>query len=189
VGKVPPGKVLLLRILNFSSERDRCWMIELRVNGVARKFEGDPDMPLLWYLRDELDLTGSKFGCGMGLCGACTVHVNGAAVRSCVTSLQNAAGKDITTIEGLSSSIAHNGHERPVRGTQVHPLQKAWKEGNVPQCGYCQSGQIMQAAALLKQKPKPTDQDIDEAMAGNICRCGTYQRIRAAIKVAAGVHA
>jgi isoquinoline 1-oxidoreductase subunit alpha len=151
-------------------------MIELRVNGVARKFEGEPDMPLLWYLRDELDLTGSKFGCGMGLCGACTVHVNGGAVRSCVTSLQNAAGKDITTIEGLSK--AH-----------VHPLQKAWKEANVPQCGYCQSGQIMQAAALLKQKPKPTDQDIDEAMAGNICRCGTYQRIRAAIKVAAGVHA
>jgi isoquinoline 1-oxidoreductase alpha subunit len=151
-------------------------MIELRVNGVARKFEGDPDMPLLWYLRDELDLTGSKFGCGMGLCGACTVHVNGTAVRSCVTSLQNAGGKDITTIEGLSK-----GH--------VHPLQKAWKEANVPQCGYCQSGQIMQAAALLKQKPKPTDQDIEEAMAGNICRCGTYQRIRAAIKVAAGVHA
>jgi isoquinoline 1-oxidoreductase subunit alpha len=151
-------------------------MIELRVNGVGRKFDGDPDMPLLWYLRDELDLTGSKFGCGMGLCGACTVHLNGTAVRSCVTSLQNAAGKDITTIEGLSK--AH-----------VHPLQKAWKDANVPQCGYCQSGQIMQAAALLKQKPKPTDQDIEEAMAGNICRCGTYQRIRAAIKVAAGVNA
>jgi isoquinoline 1-oxidoreductase alpha subunit len=151
-------------------------MIELRVNGVARKFEGDPDMPLLWYLRDELDLTGSKFGCGMGLCGACTVHVNGTAARSCVTSVQNAAGKDITTIEGLSQ-------------THTHPLQKAWKEGNVPQCGYCQSGQIMQAAALLKQKPKPTDHDIEEAMSGNICRCGTYQRIRAAIKTAAGVKA
>jgi isoquinoline 1-oxidoreductase subunit alpha len=149
-------------------------MIELRINGVARKFDGDPEMPLLWYLRDELDLTGTKFGCGMGLCGACTVHVNGTAARSCLTSLQNAAGKDITTIEGLSQ-------------THVHPLQKAWKEGNVPQCGYCQSGQIMQAASLLKQKPKPTDQDIDEAMAGNICRCGTYQRIRAAIKTAAGV--
>jgi isoquinoline 1-oxidoreductase subunit alpha len=145
-------------------------MIELRVNGVARKFEGDPEMPLLWYLRDDLDLTGTKFGCGMGLCGACTT------VRSCVTSLQNAAGKEITTIEGLSQ-------------THTHPLQKAWKEANVPQCGYCQSGQIMQAASLLKQKPKPTDQDIDEGMAGNICRCGTYQRIRAAIKTAAGVKA
>jgi isoquinoline 1-oxidoreductase subunit alpha len=151
-------------------------MIELRINGVARKFEGDPDMPLLWYLRDELDLTGTKFGCGMGLCGACTIHVNGTAMRSCVTSLQNAAGKEITTIEGLSRN-------------HTHPLQKAWKEGNVPQCGYCQSGQIMQAAALLKQKPKPTDHDIEEAMTGNICRCGTYQRIRAAIKVAAGVTA
>lgn len=151
-------------------------MIELRINGVARKFDGDPDMPLLWYVRDELDLTGTKFGCGMGLCGACTVHVNGKAMRSCVTSLQNAAGKDVTTIEGLSN-------------THSHPVQKAWKEGNVPQCGYCQSGQIMQAAALLKEKPKPTDKDIEDAMSGNICRCGTYQRIRAAIKVAAGVRA
>jgi isoquinoline 1-oxidoreductase subunit alpha len=151
-------------------------MIKLKVNGVSRQFDGDPDMPLLWYLRDELDLTGTKFGCGMGLCGACTVHVNGTAQRACVTSLQNAAGKEITTIEGLST-------------THSHPLQKAWKEGNVPQCGYCQSGQIMQAASLLKQKPKPTDQDIDEHMAGNICRCGTYVRIRAAIKAAAGVKA
>ena len=112
-------------------------MIELRINGVARKFEGDPDMPLLWYLRDELDLTGTKFGCGMGLCGACTIHVNGAAARSCVTSLGNAAGKDITTIEGLSK-------------THDHPLQKAWKAGNVPQCGYCQSGQIMQACVAAE---------------------------------------
>jgi len=151
-------------------------MIELRINGVARKFEGDPEMPLLWYLRDDLDLTGTKFGCGMGLCGACTIHVNGTAARSCQVSLQNAAGKEIITIEGLSK-------------THVHPLQTAWKEGNVPQCGYCQSGQIMQAASLLKQKPKPTDHDIDEAMSGNICRCGTYQRIRAAIKSAAGVKA
>jgi len=149
-------------------------VIELRVNGVTRKFDGDPEMPMLWYLRDELDLTGTKFGCGMGLCGACTIHLNGNAVRSCQTTLQNAAGKDITTIEGLSK-------------TNSHPVQKAWKEGNVPQCGYCQSGQIMQAASLLAKKPKPTDQDIDDAMAGNICRCGTYQRIRAAIKVAAGV--
>ena len=151
-------------------------MIELKVNGVTRKFDGDPEMPLLWYLRDDLDLTGTKFGCGMGLCGACTVHVNGAATRSCLTPLQAAAGKNITTIEGLSR-------------THDHPLQKAWKEGNVPQCGYCQSGQIMQAAALLKKTPKPTDHDIDEAMGGNICRCGTYQRIRAAIKIAAGVKA
>lgn len=151
-------------------------MIELRVNGVARKFDGDPDMPLLWYLRDELELTGAKFGCGMGLCGACTVHVNGSAARACVTSLRNAAGKEITTIEGLSR-------------THEHPLQIAWKQANVPQCGYCQTGQIMQAASLLKQKPKPTDKDIDEAMAGNICRCGTYQRIRAAIKSAAGIKA
>lgn len=151
-------------------------MIELRVNGVVRRFDGDPDMPLLWYLRDELDLTGAKFGCGMGLCGACTVHVNGTAARACLTPLRNAAGKDITTIEGLSK-------------THEHPLQVAWKQANVPQCGYCQSGQIMQAASLLKQKPKPTDKDIDEAMAGNICRCGTYQRIRAAIKAAAGIKA
>lgn len=151
-------------------------MIDLRVNGVARKFDGDPDMPLLWYLRDELDLTGTKFGCGMGLCGACTIHVNGTAARACVTPLGSAAGKEITTIEGLSRK-----HD--------HPLQVAWKQANVPQCGYCQSGQIMQAAFLLKQKPKPTDKDIDDAMAGNICRCGTYQRIRAAIKTAAGVKA
>ena len=151
-------------------------MIALRINGTPRTFDGDPDMPLLWYLRDELDMTGTKFGCGMGLCGACTVHVNGVAARDCQTSLQNAAGKDITTIEGLSK-------------THDHPLQVAWKQANVPQCGYCQSGQIMQAAAMLKQKPKPTDHDIDEAMAGNICRCGTYQRIRAAIKTAAGVKA
>ena len=130
-------------------------------------------MPLLWYLRDELHLTGSKFGCGMGLCGACTVHVNGEAARSCLTPMSAAAGKKITTIEGLS---AHGDH----------PVQAAWEQVSVPQCGYCQAGQIMQAAALLKQKPKPTDHDIDEAMAGNICRCGTYQRIRQAIQIAAG---
>jgi isoquinoline 1-oxidoreductase subunit alpha len=147
-------------------------MIELRVNGAARKFDGDPEMPLLWFLRDVLDLTGTKFGCGMGLCGACTVHLNGAAVRSCQTTLKAAAGKSVTTIEGIK-----------------HPVQDAWERGNVPQCGYCQSGQIMQAVALLKEKPKPTDKDIDDAMQGNICRCGTYQRIRAAIKVAAGVKA
>ena len=148
-------------------------MIELRVNGTAKKFDGDVDMPLLWFLRDVLELTGTKFGCGLGLCGACTVHVNGTAVRSCQTTMKAAAGKSVTTIEGL----AHN------------PVRAAWEHGNVPQCGYCQSGQIMQAVALLKAKPKPTDSDIDEIMQGNICRCGTYQRIRAAIKSAAGVKA
>ena len=133
-------------------------------------------MPLLWYLRDLLQLTGTKYGCGMGLCGACTVHVNGAATRSCLTPLKVAAGKTVVTIEGLS---AHGDHA----------LQKAWKDLNVPQCGYCQSGQIMQAAALLTAHAKPTEDAIDDAMQGNICRCGTYQRIRAAIKVAAGVKA
>ena len=151
-------------------------MIELKVNGVSRKFDGDPDMPLMWYLRDLLELTGTKFGCGIGMCGSCTVHVNGAAQRSCVTSMKDAAGKSVTTIEGLDQNHAH-------------PLQVAWQKVNVAQCGYCQPGQIMQAAALLKQKPKPTDGDIDQAMQGNICRCGTYQRIREAIKMAAGVKA
>jgi isoquinoline 1-oxidoreductase alpha subunit len=147
-------------------------MIQLKVNGSNRQFDGDPDMPLLWYVRDLLDLTGTKFGCGKALCGACTVHINGAATRSCITPLKAVAGKSVTTIEGLSPKASH-------------PLQVAWKELNVPQCGYCQSGQIMQAASLLKEKPKPTDKDIDDAMRGNICRCGTYQRIRAAIKLAA----
>ena len=140
-------------------------MIQCKVNGVERVFDGDPEMPLLWYLRGLLQLTGTKYGCGMGLCGACTVHVNGAATRSCVTVMRRATGTDIVTIEGLS---AHGDH----------PVQQAWKACNVPQCGYCQSGQIMQAVALLREKPKPTDQDIDAAMQGNICRCGTYQRIR-----------
>jgi isoquinoline 1-oxidoreductase alpha subunit len=151
-------------------------MIQLQVNGVARQFAGDPEMPLLWYLRDQLQLTGSKYGCGIGLCGACTVHVDDAAVRSCLMAMRNAAGKAIVTIEGLSAQ-------------GDHPVQQAWKAGNVPQCGYCQSGQIMQAVALLKDKPKPTDQDIDATMQGNLCRCGTYQRIRQAIKLAAGVKA
>ncbi len=151
-------------------------MIELTVNGKARRFDGDPQMPLLWYLRDLLDLTGTKYGCGLGQCGACTVHLNGQAVRSCVTPMKSAAGQTVTTIEGLHP-----------KGD--HPVQKAWMAANVPQCGYCQSGQIMQAAALLKQTPKPTDQQIDQAMEGNICRCGTYQRIRQAIKTAAGVRA
>jgi isoquinoline 1-oxidoreductase alpha subunit len=148
-------------------------MIQLKVNGEPRSFEGSPQMPLLWYLRDELELTGTKFGCGMALCGACTVHADGHAVRSCSTPMSNVAGKEIVTIEAISK----NG---------LHPVQQKWIEYNVPQCGYCQTGQIMQAIALLKQKPKPTDQDIETGMAGNICRCGTYQRIRAAIKAAAG---
>ncbi len=151
-------------------------MIELKVNGVQRSFDGDPQMPLLWYLRDVLALTGTKFGCGMALCGACTVHQNGKAVRSCITSMQRAAGSEIRTIE----DIAANG---------LHPVQKAWVATNVPQCGYCQSGQIMQAISMLQDKPQPSDQDIDDVMSGNICRCGTYQRIRAAIKTAAGEHA
>ena len=147
--------------------------IRLKVNGVDREFTGDPEMPLLWYLRDLLGLTGTKFGCGESLCGACTVHKNGEAIRSCGTPLHSLSGANITTIEGLSAQ-------------GLHPLQKAWIEHMVPQCGYCQSGQIMQAAALLKHKPNPTDQDIDDVMSGNICRCGTYTRIRAAIKAASG---
>lgn len=149
-------------------------MIQLTVNGQKRQFDGDQDMPLLWFLRDEIHLTGTKYGCGIGLCGACTVHINGEAVRSCSTTMKSVAGKKVVTIEGLS---AHGDH----------PVQKAWKECNTPQCGYCQPGQIMQAVALLKEKPKPTDADIDNMMQGNICRCGTYQRIRQAIKMAAGV--
>ncbi len=151
-------------------------MIQLKVNGIPRSFDGEPDMPLLWYLRDILALTGTKFGCGMALCGACTVHQNGKAVRSCITSMQKAAGSEIRTIEDIGA----NG---------LDPVQKAWMEVNVPQCGYCQPGQIMQAVDLLKRKPKPTDKDIDDIMSGNICRCGTYQRIRAAIKAAAGERA
>jgi isoquinoline 1-oxidoreductase alpha subunit len=149
--------------------------ITLTVNDVSHTFAGNPEMPLLWYLRDELHLTGTKYGCGKGLCGACTVHINGEATRSCITPMKSVAGKKVVTIEGLST-------------TGDHPLQKAWQECNVPQCGYCQSGQLMQAASLLREKPKPTDQEIDEAMEGNICRCGTYQRIREGIKLAAGVN-
>ena len=147
-------------------------MIQLNVNGTERSFDGDPEMPLLWYLRDILGLTGAKFGCGIGLCGACTVHKNGQAVRACITPMSSAAGGQIATIEGIGAQ-------------GLHPVQKAWIEINVPQCGYCQPGQMMQAIALLAGTPKPTDQQIDDGMAANICRCGTYQRIRAAIKVAA----
>jgi isoquinoline 1-oxidoreductase subunit alpha len=143
------------------------------VNGRQHDVDVSPDMPLLWVLRDRLGLTGTKFGCGLGQCGACTVHVDGTAVRSCTTNAQAAAGKRITTIEGLSP-------------TSSHALQVAWVAEQVPQCGYCQSGQLMSAAALLSRTPKPTDAQIDTAMAGNICRCGTYQRIRKAIHRAAG---
>ncbi len=149
-------------------------MITLKVNGVTRRFDGDPEMPLLWYLRDLLELTGTKYGCGRGLCGSCTIHVNGVQVQSCVTAIGSADGKSVATIEALGANVDH-------------ALQRAWMKNNVPQCGYCQSGQLMTAAALLKEKPKPTDQDIDTAMAGVICRCGTYQRIRQAIKDAAEV--
>jgi isoquinoline 1-oxidoreductase subunit alpha len=147
-------------------------MITLRVNGQEQSFDGDPSTPLLWYLRDEVGLTGTKFGCGQALCGACTVHLNGQAVRSCIVTLADASGKDVVTIEGLDP-----------QGN--HPVQRAWRAVNVPQCGYCQAGQIMQASALLAQTPNPTTEQIHTAMAGNICRCGCYQRIEAAVRVAA----
>jgi isoquinoline 1-oxidoreductase subunit alpha len=147
-------------------------MVTFSVNGVTRKFDGDEDMPLLWYLRDDLRLTGTRFGCGAGLCGACTVHLDGLAVRSCQTPLRTLQNKRVVTIEGLSPDGRH-------------PVQRAWLSHDVAQCGYCQTGQIMQAASLLARTPNPSDQDIDRAMTGNICRCGTYQRIRAAIKTAA----
>ncbi len=148
-------------------------MSTFTVNGKSHKFDGDPETPLLWYLRDVAALTGTKFGCGQALCGACTIHVDGAAVRSCQTRVGDVEGAAIITIEGLSTD-------------GMHPVQVAWRELNVAQCGYCQSGQIMQAVSLLKDTPKPTDADIDGAMSGNICRCGAYPRIRAAIKHAAG---
>ena len=147
-------------------------MVRLIVNGVERQVDADPEMPLLWALRDVLDLTGTKFGCGMAQCGACTVHIDGEAMRSCVTPIGTIEGSRITTIEGLSPD-------------GQHPLQKAWTEVNAPQCGYCQVGQIMSAAALLKEKPKPTDDEIDDALSGNLCRCGTYLRIREAVRKAA----
>jgi len=149
-------------------------MISLDVNGKRQQVDAAADVPLLWVLREKLGLTGTKYGCGIAVCGACTVQVDGQPVRSCVTPASAVAGKKVTTIEGLSEKTDH-------------PVQRAWIELDVPQCGYCQSGQIMSAAALLASKPSPTDADIDDAMAGNICRCGTYQRIRAAIHRAAAI--
>ena len=147
--------------------------IQLKVNGVSHDLDVEPDAPLLWVIRDEIGLTGTKFGCGIAQCGACTVHVNGQALRSCVTPVSSVAGAEITTIEGLSPDGSH-------------PLQQAWCDHDVPQCGYCQAGQIMTAAAFLKNNPSPSDEDIEGAMAGNLCRCGTYLRIRNAVKDAAG---
>jgi aerobic-type carbon monoxide dehydrogenase small subunit (CoxS/CutS family) len=149
-------------------------MIKLNVNGQEKQVDVDPQTPLLWVLRDTLGLTGTKYGCGAALCGACTVHIEGEPTRSCVTPVNAVADRKITTIEGLSKD-------------RSHPVQQAWMELDVPQCGYCQSGQIMAAVALLAKKPVPTDADIDAAMSGNLCRCGTYQRIRAAIHRAARV--
>jgi isoquinoline 1-oxidoreductase alpha subunit len=147
-------------------------MASLTVNGTVRQYDGDPQMPLLWYLRDLLQMTGTKFGCGQALCGACTVHMDGAPVRACVTPMGATSGRSIVTIEGLDAQ-------------GKHPLQVAWVDLGVPQCGYCQSGQIMQAAALLKNNPRPSEADIETAMSGHLCRCGTYTRIKAAIQQAA----
>jgi isoquinoline 1-oxidoreductase alpha subunit len=148
-------------------------MPSININGEFHEFSGDPNMPLLWYVRDILNLTGTKFGCGAGVCGACTVHLDGVAVRSCQTTLGDASGKSITTIEGLSSD-------------GEHAVQKAWRKISVPQCGFCQAGQIMQAASLLAKNRAPSDAEIVEAMSGNICRCGCYQRIHEAVRLAAG---
>ena len=146
--------------------------VTFKVNGQSRTVDAPADMPLLWVLRDVLDLKGTKFGCGVAQCGACTVHINGTATRSCVRPISTVAGAEVTTIEGLSPEASH-------------PLQRAWEELDVPQCGYCQAGQLMSAAALLRRNPRPSDADIDEAMSGNICRCATYTRIRQAIHAAA----
>lgn len=150
--------------------------IRFTVNGKPQTVDVDPNMPLLWVIRDTLNMTGTKFGCGMALCGACTVHINGAAIRSCITPISSVEGKHVTTIEGLSPDHSH-------------PVQRAWMEVDVPQCGYCQSGQIMSASAFLEKTPHPTDAQIEEFMAGNICRCGTYQQIKEAIHRAAALKA
>ena len=146
-------------------------MITIQVNGKEQHWDGDPALPLLWFLRDEAGLTGTKFGCGQALCGSCTVHVDGQAARSCITAMADVAGRQVVTIEGLHPQ-------------GDHPVQKAWREVNVPQCGYCQAGQIMQAAALLHETPNPSDAQIRDTMSGNICRCGCYQRIAAAVRLA-----
>jgi len=148
--------------------------VEFTLNGKHTSVDVDPQKPLLWVLREDLGLTGTKYGCGMAICGCCTVHLDGDAVRSCVTPISRVAGKKVTTIEGLSNDLSH-------------PVQKAWMQIQVPQCGYCQPGQMMSAACLLAQNPKPSDADIAEAMSGNLCRCGTYQRVRKAIHVAASM--
>lgn len=148
-------------------------MANVTINGEARQFDGDPETPLLWFLRDEIGLVGTKFGCGAGICGACTIHIDGEATRSCVTPLSAAEGRSVTTIEGLHPQ-------------GDHPVQKAWRQLNVPQCGFCQAGQIMQAASLLTKNRAPSDQDIVDEMTGNICRCGCYERIHAAVRLAAG---
>jgi isoquinoline 1-oxidoreductase subunit alpha len=160
------------RVATISFTRGGTPMVKLRVNGQEQSFDGDPSIPLLWYLRDELGLIGTKYGCGMALCGACTVHIDGEAVRACITTINDAASRSVTTIEGLE----RDGN---------HPVQKAWRALNVPQCGYCQTGQIMQAAALLRTNKNPSEEEINSAMSGNICRCGCYQRITAAVKAAA----
>ncbi len=147
-------------------------MVSLKVNGVEQSFDGDPSTPLLWYLRDELSLNGTKYGCGTGLCGSCTVHLDGKAVRGCLATVGEAEGAEVTTIEGLSPDGSH-------------PVQAAWRDANVPQCGFCQSGQIMQASALLAENPNPSDAEILAGMRGNICRCGCYQRIVNAVRLAA----
>jgi isoquinoline 1-oxidoreductase alpha subunit len=161
-----------LRSLVASALREDAMTVTFKVNGQSKTVDVPPQMPLLWVLRDVLDLKGTKFGCGLAQCGACTVHINGTAARSCVRPISTVAGAEVTTIEGLSPDGSH-------------PLQRAWREIDVPQCGYCQAGQIMSAAALLKRNPKPTNADIDSAMSGNICRCATYIRIRQAIHAAA----
>ncbi|KZY31683.1 MULTISPECIES: (2Fe-2S)-binding protein [unclassified Oleiphilus] len=145
--------------------------MKLKINGAPISIDVEPDTPLLWVIRDEVGLKGTKFGCGAGLCGACTVHLNGVAIRSCITPVSSVEGQNISTIEGLAS-----------KDGQLHPLQESWIKHNVPQCGYCQPGQLMSAASLLKANANPSDEDIDNAMSGNLCRCGTYSRIKAAIK-------
>jgi isoquinoline 1-oxidoreductase alpha subunit len=148
-------------------------MVSVKINGKDYAYDGDPNMPLLWFIRDEASLTGTKYGCGTGLCGACTIHVDGTAARSCQITMSEAAGKAITTIEGLSPG-------------GDHPVQKAWREVNVPQCGFCQAGQIMQAVSMLEKNKQPSDAEIEKEMSGNICRCGCYQRIHTAVRLAAG---